>query len=40
MGGYFGVKTSEKIPKENLSKVFAVVLFAVAVYIVIRTTTV
>ena len=39
MGGYFGVKTSEKTPKENLSKVFAVVLFAVAAYIVIRTTT-
>ena len=38
MGGYFGVKTSEKIPKENLSKVFAVVLFTVAAYIVIRTT--
>ena len=39
MGGYFGLKTSEKIPKENLSKVFAVVLFAVAAYIVIRTAT-
>ena len=39
MGRYFGVKTSEKTPKENLSKVFAVVLFAVAAYIVIRTTT-
>jgi len=37
MGGYFGAKTSEKIPKEDLSKVFAVVLFAVAAYIVIRT---
>jgi len=37
IGGYFGAKTSEKIPKENLSKVFAVVLFAVAAYIVIRT---
>jgi len=38
IGGYFGAKTSEKIPKENLSKVFAVVLFVVATYIVIRTT--
>ena len=38
MGGYLGAKTSKKIPKENLSKVFAVVLFAVAAYIVIRTT--
>ena len=39
IGGYFGAKTSEKIPKENLFKVFAVVLFVVATYIVIRTTT-
>jgi len=39
IGGYFGVKTSEKIPKENLSKVFAVLLFVVATYIVIRTIT-
>jgi len=39
IGGYFGAKTSEKIPRENLSKVFAVVLFVVATYIVIRTTT-
>ena len=36
-GGYFGVKTSEKIPKENMAKIFAVVLFAVATYIIIRT---
>ncbi|WP_316504348.1 sulfite exporter TauE/SafE family protein [Nitrosopumilus sp.] len=36
-GGYFGAKTSEKIPKEKLSKVFAVLLFTVATYIVIRT---
>ena len=36
MGGYFGVKTSERIPKERLSKVFAVLLFAVATYIVTR----
>jgi len=39
IGGYFGAKTSEKIPKENLSKVFAVLLFVVATYIVIRTIT-
>jgi uncharacterized membrane protein YfcA len=37
MGGYFGARTSEKIPKEKLSKVFAVLLFTVATYIVIRT---
>ena len=39
VGGYFGVKTSEKISKEKLSKVFAVLLFTVATYIVIRTIT-
>ena len=38
-GGYFGVKISEKIPREKLSKMFAVLLFAVAVYIVARTIT-
>lgn len=37
VGGYIGVKTSERIPKENLSKIFAVLLFAIAAYIVIRT---
>ena len=36
-GGYFGVKASEKIPKEKLSKMFAVLLFVVAAYIVTRT---
>jgi len=39
VGGYFGVKTSEKIPKEKLSKLFAILLFVVAAYIVIRTIT-
>ena len=37
VGGYFGVKTSEKIPKEILFKLFAMLLFAVATYIIIRT---
>ena len=39
LGGYFGAKTSEKIPKEKLSKLFAILLFAVATYIIIRTIT-
>ena len=39
IGGYFGARISEKIPKEKLSKVFAVLLFTVAAYIVIRTIT-
>ena len=38
-GGYFGAKTSKKIPKEKLSKLFAVLLFAVATYIIVRTIT-
>ncbi len=37
IGGYFGSKTSEKIPKEFLVKIFAVLLFTVAVYIMIQT---
>jgi uncharacterized membrane protein YfcA len=37
VGGYFGAKTSERIPKENLSKIFAALLFVIATYIVIRT---
>ena len=37
VGGYLGVKTSERIPKENLSKIFAALLFVIAAYIVIRT---
>ena len=36
-GGYIGIKASEKIPKENLVKLFAIVLFAIASYIIIRT---
>ena len=39
VGGYLGTKVSERIPKENLSKVFAVLLFAVAAYILIQTIT-
>ena len=37
VGGYFGAKTSERIPKENLSKIFAALLFVIAGYIVFRT---
>ncbi len=37
IGGYIGIKTSEKIPKENLVKLFATVLFGIASYIIIRT---
>ena len=36
-GGYIGIKASEKIPKENLVKIFAFVLFGIASYIIIRT---
>ena len=36
-GGYVGIKASEKIPKENLVKLFAIVLFGIASYIIIRT---
>ena len=37
VGGYLGAKASERIPKENLSKIFAALLFVIATYIVIRT---
>jgi len=37
LGGYLGIKTSEKIPKENLVKIFSVLLFGVAAYIIART---
>ncbi|MCV0410501.1 sulfite exporter TauE/SafE family protein [Nitrosopumilus sp.] len=37
LGGYFGIKSSEKIPKENLVKIFSILLFGVASYILIRT---
>lgn len=36
-GSYVGIKVSEKIPKENMVNLFAVVLFAIASYIIIRT---
>ena len=34
LGSYIGIKASGKIPKENLVHLFAVVLFAIATYIV------
>ena len=37
LGGYLGIKTSEKIPKEKLVKIFSVLLFGVAAYITART---
>ena len=37
LGGYLGTKTSEKIPKENLIKVFSILLFGVAAYILMST---
>ena len=37
IGSYVGIKASGKIPKENLVHLFAVVLFAIATYIVART---
>ena len=37
LGSYIGIKASGKIPKENLVHLFAVVLFAIATYIVART---
>ena len=37
LGAYLGIKVSEKIPKENLVKLFAIVLFVIASYIIIRT---
>lgn len=36
-GGYIGIKTSEKIPKDNLVKIFSILLFGVAAYIIART---
>lgn len=37
LGGYLGIRTSEKIPKENLAKIFSILLFAVAAYIIANT---
>ena len=37
LGGYFGIKTSERFQKENLIKIFSTLLFGVATYIMIRT---
>ena len=36
-GAYLGTRTAERIPKENLVKIFSVLLFGVASYIMIRT---
>ena len=36
VGGLFGIKLTDKIPKENLTKIFAVMLFVIAGYIVVR----
>ncbi|MBA4454855.1 MAG: sulfite exporter TauE/SafE family protein [Nitrosopumilaceae archaeon] len=37
MGGLFGVRLTDKIPKEALGKIFAVVLFVISAYILART---
>ena len=37
IGTRIGIKTLEKIPKHNLIKIFSVMLFVVAAYIVVRT---
>jgi len=37
LGGYIGIKVSRKIPKENLVKIFSVLLFSVATYIITKT---
>ncbi|AJM92006.1 sulfite exporter TauE/SafE family protein [Nitrosopumilus piranensis] len=37
IGTRIGIKTLEKIPKQNVVKIFSVMLFGVAAYIVIRT---
>lgn len=36
VGGLFGIRLTDKIPKENLTKIFAVMLFVIAGYIVVR----
>jgi uncharacterized membrane protein YfcA len=37
LGGYLGIRISEKIPKENLVKIFSILLFGVAAYIIANT---
>ena len=37
IGGLFGISLTDKIPKEILTKIFAVLLFVVSTYIVART---
>lgn len=37
VGGFVGVKLSENIPRENLVKIFSLLLFGVAAYIIVKT---
>lgn len=37
IGGSVGIKTSYKLPKQNLVKIFSIMLFGVAAYIIART---
>ena len=37
LGGFVGIKITEKIPRKNLIKIFSMLLFAVASYIIMRT---
>jgi len=37
LGGYFGIKISKKIPQEKITKIFSILLFAVATYIIVNT---
>jgi uncharacterized membrane protein YfcA len=37
LGGYIGIRTSEKILKENLVKLFSIILFGVAAFIIANT---
>ncbi len=37
MGGIFGVRLTDKIPNVLLGKIFAIVLFAISVYILVKT---
>ena len=36
VGGILGTKTAERIPKENLLKMFAILLFAVASFVIVQ----
>ncbi len=37
VGGFFGIRLTDKIPKEVLTKIFAVLLFVISGYIALRT---